>query len=111
MKTIFCVLSILVLSLTFSCKKKAAEVNADYVGYWTGYDSDKSYSINIGSDSKAVFESNGTATVTVRGTARVKGSTLKIFSKKFKIDQAPKLDPGNQMTYSMVLNGVTYIKS
>jgi hypothetical protein len=111
MKTILYALGILVLLFSFSCKKKAAEVNANYVGYWHGYDSDKAYVLTINSDSKAVYESNGIATVTVRGKARIKGSTLKIFTKKFTIDQEPTQDLSDEWTYTMVLSGVTYVKS
>lgn len=108
MKTIIYVLSIALLSCTVSCKKKVATVNSDYVGTWMGYDSDKSYSLVIGSDSKGVYESYGAATFTVRGTVRVKGSVMKIFTKKLSIDQEPTQDPSDPWTYTMKLNGVVY---
>ncbi|WP_343634007.1 hypothetical protein [Fluviicola sp.] len=108
MRTLIYVLCIAALSFSVSCKKKVATVNSDYVGYWMGYDSDKSYSLVIGSDSKGVYESYGVGTITVRGTVKIKGDKLKIFTKKFSVDQAPAKDPSDPWTYTMVLDGVVY---
>ena len=108
MKTISYVLMSALLLCTVSCKKKVATVNSDYVGTWMGYDAYKSYSLVIGSDSKGVYEASGSATFTVRGTVRIKGSTMKIVTKKLTIDQEPTQDPSNPWHYTMKLNGVTY---
>lgn len=95
-----------------SCKKKAADVSTDYVGYWIK--SSGGGSLMIDSDSKAVYEnSSGTASVTVRGKARVKGNTLKIAVKKFTIDQKPTAGTSPltmSTTTIMVLDGETYEK-
>lgn len=108
MKTFIYGLCIVVLSFSVACKKKVATVNPDYVGYWIGYDSNKSYSLLIGSDSKGVYESYGAATFTVRGTVKIKGDKLKIFTKKLSVDQAPAKDPSDPWTYTMILDGVIY---
>lgn len=109
MKTIVCTLSILVFSLAVSCRKKVAEVNADYVGSWQGYDTEKSYSLTIEPNSKSVYATyQGVKTVTVKGQAKIKGSTLKVFTKRFKINQQPLQDQAQPWKYTMVLNGITY---
>lgn len=100
---------ILMLSLSLSCKKKAADVNQNYVGYWSGYDSDKDYSLSIESNSKAVYETfNGEVSVSVKGKAKINGGTMKIFTKKFSIDQEPLQDSQDPSKFTMVLNGVPY---
>jgi ribosomal protein S8 len=100
----------LFLLLTFvACKKKVAQVNTAYVGSWTAADSDKTYSITIESNSKAVYlKYKGVTTTQIKGTARVRNKTLQIFTKKFKMDQAPREDTANPGHYTMVLDGVTF---
>jgi hypothetical protein len=102
----------LFMLLTFvSCKKKIAQVNADYVGSWTASESDKTYSISIESNSKAVYiKYKGVTTTQIKGTARVRNKTLRIFTKKFKIDQEPRADAANPGHYTMVLDGVAFEK-
>lgn len=107
------ILSFLLLFMIFSCKKKITEVNNDYVGSWSAYDSEASYSIDIDSDSKAsYFKYKGYSKTEVSGTARIKGgNTLKILTKKFKIDQTPiqEIDTfSGSMTYLMILDGIEY---
>lgn len=112
MRTLIYVLAIAIGSFSVSCKKKAADVNPEYVGYWTAYDSYDGSSLVIESNSKAVYETtSGIATTTVRGKARVKGNTLKIVMKKFTINQEPKIDSsGYFVQYTMILDGTTYVK-
>lgn len=108
-KIITYTLSILLLLAAFSCKKKAAEVNPDYIGYWTGSDSEKSYSLEIQSSSKAVYNRyKDFSTVEVKGRAKIKGNTLKVLTKKFTIDQEPRQDALNPGTYTMILDGIMF---
>lgn len=107
------ILSFLLLFMIFSCKKKITEVNNDYVGNWTAHDSEASYSIIIDSKSKAsYFKYKGFSETEVSGFARIKGSnTLKILTKKFKIDQTPiqEIDTlTGALTYFMILDGLEY---
>ncbi|MNJ90842.1 hypothetical protein D3C87_84820 [compost metagenome] len=112
MRALIYVLAIAIASFSVACKKKAADVNPDYVGYWTVSGSYEGSSLVIQSNSKAVYETNsGAVTKTVRGKARIQGNTLKIVTKKFTIDQEPKIDSaGYFIQYTMILDGVTYVK-
>ncbi len=101
---------ILMLLTVFSCKKKVAEVNSDYVGYWSASDTDgKSYGLSIESNSRAVYSTQkGITSTEIKGNARIKGSKLKVFTKKFAVDQEPLANPNNPGTYTMILDGLTY---
>lgn len=104
-------ISFLFLFVIFSCKKKVTDVNTDYVGNWSGSDSEAGYTINIKSDSKASYlKLKGGSETNVSGKARIEDDLLKIFTKKFKIDQAPKLDnsPTYPGSYLMILDGVEF---
>lgn len=98
------------LIAVLSCKKKAAEVNSNYVGNWSGSDSEAGYTINIKSDSEASYlKLKGASHTEVEGKARIKGNMLKIFTKKFTIDSEPKLDnSSSDPSYIMTLDGIEF---
>lgn len=113
-KIITLILCTIVLFSPLSCKKKAADVNFKYVGVWysdSSSNSEESYSLEIGSNSRAVYTKyKGAGEVTVSGFARVKGNKLKVLSKKFSIDQEPKEFPEGSGAYTMILDGITFTK-
>ena len=107
----FFVLSLFVLLIAFSCKKKVADVNPDFIGSWSGSDSEASYSISIQSDSKAeYYKSKGFSETNITGNAKIKGDKLKIFTKKFRIDEMPKKvdESSGETQYMMVLDGIEF---
>ncbi|MGV3629773.1 MAG: hypothetical protein ACO1O6_01130 [Bacteroidota bacterium] len=106
-------LSVFMLLFMFSCKKPVTEVNTDFVGNWSGSDSEAGYTINIQSDSQASYlKLKGASQVNVTGKAKIKGDKLKIFTKKFHIDQFPtRQDPVSwteEVEYLMVLDGIEF---
>lgn len=105
---------LVVLLIAFTaCKKKVAQVNADYVGYWEGSDGDAYYYIDIDSDSKARYQKvSGFSNVDMSGKAKIKGDKLKILLKKFHVDQHPKQDTSTYSydVWTMVLDGITYYR-
>ncbi|MNJ90861.1 hypothetical protein D3C87_85010 [compost metagenome] len=111
MRTTIFIWSIVFLSFSLSCKKKAADINPDYIGFWSGDDSDKYYRLSITSESRGVYRAvsyDGDHRIKVGGKARIDGNTLKILTKKLTIDQPPQQDPSDPKRYTLVLDGVVY---
>lgn len=102
---------IFMLLIVFSCKKKVTDVNTDFIGNWSGSDSEAGYTINIQPDSQASYlKMEGATQVNVSGKARISGDKLKIFTKRFHIDVLPEKVPDSISAneYMMVLDGIEY---
>jgi len=104
-----CLLCICLLFTVNACKKKVTKTNSDFVGDWSGAKSDSQYNLLIESNSKGVFHTyKGNVTKEVKGNVRLSGSTLKVFIKKFHVDEVPRQDADNPLKYVMVLDGITF---
>lgn len=101
------------ISLNSGCKKKVADENPDFIGYWYGSDGEYSYEIDISeTGSSSYLKTNGTTSVSSTGVARIKGDKLKIGLKKFSIEKYPAevLDPTGYNYWVMTLEGISYAR-
>jgi hypothetical protein len=114
MKKLTIILSLLIISV--SCGKQAFKADNElYPGFWVGEDTSHFYELDIpSSNTEGTWnqkEKNPSGSVS-RGkyTAKIfiKGNTMKIGFKKFKIDQEPALDT---LGISMVLDGIRYYRN
>ena len=78
-------LIMLVLITSYSCGKKAVEIDPEWAKEWT-YAYGSQYSLNIDFDGKAVFISKKG---TFKGYARLKDNVLTIGNGKFLVLQHP----------------------
>ena len=84
MKMLFPLL-ILILLTSYSCAKKAVEIDPEWAKDWT-YAYGSQYYLHIDADGTAVFV---TKSGTFRGYARLKEKVLSIGRGKFRVSQSP----------------------
>lgn len=96
-----------------SCKKKAVEIYPNITGDWYAEGTFEEITLSIDSDSNAEYvKESSSGYITFTGKAKVRGNTLKIGFKKFKMTKLPeeKNLPGTSIIYkSMVLDGTEFI--
>lgn len=97
------------LILLPNCSKKAALIDADYVGVWDGNNGSGRYHISIDNDSRGYWIKtvNG-CTESERGVAYINRGKLHIGLRCFSIDLTPSVD--SNLVGTMILSGVTYNK-
>lgn len=111
------ILIILITVLIFSsCKKKVAEVNADFVGEWYSesyfsYGGYEGESISIDEASYGVYEKLSLfRSVTVNGRTKLGKNNIRIGIKGFHINQFPEKVGDIGELWQMKLDGTTYYK-
>jgi hypothetical protein len=107
------VLLILLVGFMVACGKKAHKVDPLYLGTWYGVDTKYRYTLVVKDDDRGEWNKTelgtfvGGSSTTANGHVRVSGKNLRIGIKKLSLDQGPTQ---NQNVYTIILDGVTYLK-
>ena len=106
---LFILATISMAFIIFSCGKKVEEVNSDFIGFWNGQDSAKTYTIRIESDGQGRYSSMGGGQSTnAEGRVRYRNGNLRFGPfKSLEVETYPTLSSEG---WIMKVEGIEYVK-